>query len=431
MSAWVRLLDDFAYIHSTEARSVCAHAAFIWAARRYHHQWTFARDFHVSPFNDRLGHYTVSVNAPPAPSSPALASELPRPKIRIHLHAARPPSPSESASTTDAGPSTIATGNSSKPGVGPLKLTATLIARRAVPLTSTNLLRALARYPLALFLSFARILYHAWILHYVKRLDVFPRPDPKPAMVRAWGLASASRAAPAAEQGEGAIGDGYANGRADSEVEEGPQPSPRRVYGGIGWQDEGPLEAYARRAVERFLGRRASELGVRVVLESGDPSVPRQLFAPSGPSEMQKADTLVIQYAAARFFPTLMLAPCAAHMLVVGRAEDLFWVSSEELFLRVFAAPDPPASEVKMSWVQSLRLSLLPQRFARSPGHVPLRHPLDEGWGLANALVLCLVHAADCLEKMVFGGLKARFVPGMEPWRRWERAALLLPDDHS
>ena len=429
MSAWVRLLDDFAYIHSTEARSVCAHAAFIWAARRYHHQWTFARDFHVSPFNDRLGHYTVSVNAPPAPSSPALASDPPRPKIRIHLHAALPSSESASTSTADAGPSTRTNTSSStissisgRPGVGPLKLTATLIARRAVPLTSAHLLRALARYPLALFLSFARILYHAWILHYVKRLDVFPRPDPKPAMMRAWGLASASRAAPAPGEGGDVVGENRV---------EGGEARPMRVYGGIGWQDEGPLEAYARRAVERFLGRRASELGVRVVLESGDPSVPRQLFAPSGPSEMQKADTLVIQYAAARFFPTLMLAPCAAHMLVVGRAEDLFWVSSEELFLRVFAAPDPPASEVKMSWVQSLRLSLLPQRFARSPGHVPLRHPLDEGWGLANALVLCLVHAADCLEKMVFGGLKARFVPGMEPWRRWERAALLLPDDHS
>ena len=430
MSAWVRLHLDFTFIHTLLRM-------FMWTVRRYHHQWTFARDFHVSPFNDRLGHYTVSVNAPPAPSSPALASDPPRPKIRIHLHAALPSSESASTSTADAGPSTRTNTSSStissisgRPGVGPLKLTATLIARRAVPLTSAHLLRALARYPLALFLSFARILYHAWILHYVKRLDVFPRPDPKPAMMRAWGLASASRAAPAPGEGGDVVGENRV---------EGGEARPMRVYGGIGWQDEGPLEAYARRAVERFLARRADELGVRVVLESGDPSVPRQLFAPSGPSDLevqQKSDIgkqqLVIQYAASRFFPTLMLAPCAAHMLVVGRAEDLFWVSSEELFLRVFAAPGSPAPppDMKMSWVQSLRLSLLPQGFARSSGLVPPRHPLDEGWGLANALVVCLVHAGDRLEKMVFGGLKARFVNGMEPWRRWERAALLLPDDH-
>ncbi|RPD77161.1 hypothetical protein L226DRAFT_459950 [Lentinus tigrinus ALCF2SS1-7] len=364
----------------------------------YHHQWTFARDFHVSPFNDRLGHYTVSVNAPPAPSSPELAPSSLRPKIRIHLHAASSPSPPPS-SDADAGPS--------KSTVGPLKLTATLFARRAVPLTSTNLLRALARYPLALFLSFARILYHAWILHYVKRLDVFPRPDPKPAM-RAWGLPGVTASSPA---------------------EEGEAEKPRRAHGGIGWQDEGPLEAYARRVVERFLVRRAEELDVGIVLGAGDPSVPRQVFAPC--SSQQKTDELVIRYAAPRFFPTLLLAPCAAHMLLVGRAEDLFRVNSEELFARVFAVPPGtgPGQDLKRSWVQSLRLSLLPTRFVRSPSHVPPRHPLDEGRGLTNALVICLVHAGDFLEKTVFTGLKARFVPGLEPWRRWERAAMLLPDD--
>ncbi|TFK88818.1 hypothetical protein K466DRAFT_662050 [Polyporus arcularius HHB13444] len=355
----------------------------------FDHQWTFAREFHVSPFNDRLGHYRVSVNAPPAPSSSssALSSSPPRPKVRIHLHAA--------PSSADANAAGL---------VGPLKLTATLFARRAVPLTSANLLRALARYPLALFLSFARILYHAWILHYVKRLDVFPRPDPKPAM-RAWGLPLPRAVlSPTAAEGD------------EDEA------ARRRAHGGIGWQDEGPLEAYARRVVERFLARRAEELGVGVVLESGDPSMPRRVFVPSSTSP---EDRLVIRYAARRFFPTLLLAPCAAHMLLVGTAEDLFRVSSEELFVRVFAGGAWP----RMSWVQSLRLSLLPKRFARRPSQVPPRHPLDEGWGFLNALVVCLVHTGDILEKTVFTCLKARFVPGLEPWGRWERAAMLLRDD--
>ncbi|KAI0712766.1 hypothetical protein C8T65DRAFT_608154 [Cerioporus squamosus] len=363
----------------------------------FDHQWTFARDFHVSPFNDRLGHYIVSVTAPPAPSSRALASALPRPKVRIHLHAA----PSSSLSRSPS-PSSDADANAGAGSVGPLKLTATLSARRAVPLTSAHLLRVLARYPLALLLSFARILYHAWILHYVKRLDVFPRPDPKPAM-RAWGVSL--------------------SGARDEEE------NPRRAHGGIGWQEEGPLEAFARRAVERFLARRAEELEVAVVLESGDPSAPRRVFAPSTSSLSSSAgpqERLVIHYAALRFFPTLLLAPCAEHMLVAGRSEDLFRVNEEGLFVRVFAAP--PAE--KVFWVQSLRLALLPKRFARTPSRgVPPRHPLDEGWGVASALAVCLVHVGDLLEKMVFTGLKARFVPGLEPWRRWERAAMSLPDD--
>lgn len=144
------------------------------AACRYEHQWTFARDFHVSPFNDRLGHYRVSVSAPPAPSSPSHQSSPPRPKIRIHLHAPpahSPPSPAPESDQTEG-----------QHPIGPLKLRAILYARHAVPLTSATLLGAVARYPFALFLSFVRILYHAWILHYGKRLDVFPRPDPKPVM---------------------------------------------------------------------------------------------------------------------------------------------------------------------------------------------------------------------------------------------------------
>lgn len=123
-----------------------------------------------------------------------------------------------------------------------------------------------------------------------------------------------------------------------------------RTYGGIGWQDEGPLEAYARRVVERFLRRRASELGTTVALVSGDPSVPKQVFAPgstlssapagkSTQSSPSSTDELVVHYTAPLFFTTLLLAPSAAHMLLLGRTEDLFRVSSELLFARVFAPP--------------------------------------------------------------------------------------------
>ncbi|KAI0744634.1 hypothetical protein C8Q76DRAFT_789134 [Earliella scabrosa] len=379
----------------------------------YDHQWTFARDFHVSPFNDRLGHYRVSISAPPAPSSPSLKTSPPRPKIRIHLHAV----PSTAAPHADSNPP------SSSQGVGPLKLTAVLVARRAVPLSPANLLRALARYPLALFLSFARILYHAWILHYVKHLDVFPRPDPKPAM-RDWATVDAlkTQSAQPATAGDSA--------------------EAKRAYGGIGWQDEGVLEAYSRRVAQRFLRRRASEVGITVVLVSGDPSVPREVFAPTSSESSSTAsgghaqgpasgtEELIIHYAAPRFFTTLIMAPSAGHMLLLGRTEDLFRVNSELSFSRVFAAPAEASCTMWTRWNQAVRTSFLPERFLRS---VPLeqgaRHPLDDDGGALNVPVVCMLHAADMLEKRIFSAAKARFVPGLEPWGRWERAALSIRNE--
>ncbi|KAI0632927.1 hypothetical protein C8Q77DRAFT_1175724, partial [Trametes polyzona] len=336
---------------------------------RFDHVWTFPRAFHVSPFNDRLGFYTIAVSAPPPPLSPLLASAPPRPKIRIHL---RTPAPSD-------------------PSVpGELKLTATFFARRAVPLTAASLLHALARYPFALLLSFARILYHAWILHYVKRLDVFPRPDPKPATP------------------------GFLPSSSDDSTTE-------RVYGGVGWQPEGALEAYSRQLVERFLARRSEELGLTIDLISGDPSVPRHVFAPSGGNAHDEEDTLTIHYAAPRFFSTLLLAPSPEHMLLVGRTEDLFRASSDSLFAQVFS---PTPSSSTRSFTQRVRTSLLPSTFMTiSHSPLPGKHPLDRDRPLMNVLVICTMHLLDHLEKTIFGLLRARFVPGLEPWRRWERAA--------
>ena len=359
---------------------------------RYDHQWTFARDFHVSPFNDRLGHYTVAVTAPPPPGDARLATSPPRPRIRIHLHAV-PDVDSVQAGAQDQ--------TEQRPQKGPLKLTATQVARRAIPLTSTNLLAELVKRPFALFLSFARILYHAWILHYVKQLDVFPRPDPKPA-VPGWDTKGA-------------------------------------VYGGVGWQDEGALEAYARRAMTRFLTHRVRELSnLRVRLVAADPAVAHAVFdsAPSDtPGEksggaktdtVQEPEELVMYYAAPRFFTTLLAAPSAPHALLVGRVEGLFRVNSEDLFLRVFAGM-PPRDGRTPSFCQKVRVALLPERFVRQgapDGTVPATHPLDLHVGLVlNVLVLYALHTLDILEKTVFGTLRARFVPGLEPWRRWERAA--------
>ena len=374
--------------------------ANILRACRYDHQWTFARDFHVSPFNDRRGHYVVSVTAPPPPGSPCLVDVPPRPKIRIHLHA---------ADTLAAGPPTA------KPvpddsEVGPLKLTAIQVARTTVPFNAGTLGAALARYPFALFLSFVRILYHAWILHYVKRLDVFPRPDPKPA-VYGWGIVDDKGKGKEREQPESGLEGG--------------------IYGGVGWQDEGPLEGYARRRVERLIARQAGALGVRLKLIAANPAVPPAIFAPMHTEKRKGLTTqeqeLVVHYAAPRFFTTLLASPSPAHALLVGRAENLVRVNSEKLFFDIFAGDNHDGLLRSATWGQRVRTTLLPRRFVRAvgSGKVPLQHPLDEGKVVMalNTFVVCLLYAADEMERLVFTLVKARFVPGMEPWRRWERAA--------
>jgi Protein of unknown function (DUF1365) len=115
----------------------------------------------VSPFNDRLGTYTVSVRAP----FPHGHSGVVLPLIRIRLH-----TPS-----------------------GTLKFSASLRSRHAAPFKTNTVLAVLTTHPFILFLTLPRILYEAAVLHYRRRLSVYKRPEPKP--VR-WTTAPPSTLAP-------------------------------------------------------------------------------------------------------------------------------------------------------------------------------------------------------------------------------------------
>ena len=102
----------------------------------------------MSPFNDRLGTYTISVRAPLFHDN----SGATLPLIRVRLHTPE----------------------------GPLKFSASLRARHAAPFTANVVLAALVAHPFILFLTLPRILYQAAVLHYRRRLDVYKRPEPKP-----------------------------------------------------------------------------------------------------------------------------------------------------------------------------------------------------------------------------------------------------------
>ncbi|KAH8834813.1 hypothetical protein DL96DRAFT_1571857 [Flagelloscypha sp. PMI_526] len=313
----------------------------------FDNSWTFRREFHVSPFNDRLGHYVVSTIDPFSSTS----FKEPRVAVRVHQHA--------EPTSDDV--------------IGPLKLTALLRSKRTIPLTASNIITILARYPLALFLTLARVLYHAWILHYVKRLDVFARPEPLPAS--SYWIGKSGKVS---------------------------------LAGGTKWLPAGAIETYARRKVESFLSRRAQELQTKVILVGPDSRQPPTVYETTSDP---------------RNFTILLASPSAEHALLVGcDAEGLFVPSSRELFLRVFSPSHSPS--VSLSRNQTRRIRNFPPSLTKIP--IPSSHFLGvDGDSWTVWAILLVLDVLDGLEKRVFQLARARMVLGTEPWRKWERAAAI------
>ncbi|KAL0062470.1 hypothetical protein AAF712_010682 [Marasmius tenuissimus] len=313
----------------------------------------------------RAGYYTVSVRKtsfPPNAKTRKDGSPPPRPAISVHLHT---PSPS---------------------GPGPLKLTALLRATHSMPLTTQNIIRTLVRYPLTLLLSLPRILYHAWILHYKKHLDVFIRPEPFAVPVT-----------PPTEL-----------------------ISTRAPSGGVRWQPIGLFETFCRQSVHHFVERRVKELGIRVVLRAGDPSTPDVEFG----SAAEKS-TLMIRFMSPRFYTILVMAPCAelAHLLG-ARSEKLFEVEEEDvgLLLKLFATGSEGGLTGRSTFTQRLRCWALPEKLRQATsGEIPRAHFIDSEWRWST-VVVGLVLILGFLEKSIFSMMNARVVPGDAPWEEWERA---------
>lgn len=371
----------------------------------YDHQWTFHRQFHVSPFNDRSGSYKVSITSPShAPSSTILGDSQakdhypPCPIVRIHLHTEDPNAPNK---------------------IGPLKLIASLHPVSSTPFTSGNWFKSLAHQPFVLLMSLPRILYQAWILHYGRRLDVYARPDPLPVPQR-------NSQKPAVEHGE--------NG------------------GGVGWNPETIFESFARLRVESFLQSRATMSGAAIKLIPMVPYMKPKEFLPScEPREVVHWD-LIISYQSSRFFISWLLAPSVNHLLLLRKnVEGPFQVSSEETFkmllsphtisfghagfYRVCPSDTSPDLKVRTSYAQRLRMTFLPSSLLTDPHFpIPPHNPTDNPtskFDLPMLLILTLLFILQFLEKWISHLFKARFVPGQEPWLRWESAYARLdkPED--
>jgi hypothetical protein len=330
----------------------------VFLIRSIEHQWTIPRQFHVSPFNDRSGYYVCAISGS---SHPHTTADLPLPTIRLNLL------------TTE----------------GDLKLTAITRASTSRPLDSHSLLLTLFHHPLILFLSMMRISYQAAKLHYLKRLDVYARPEPVAPDVgveRALGLSSSP----------------YQHGNG--------------LGFGVGWQPEGWVQRTAKQRVCSFIEERAKELEVTVELIPANSTEQRRTYHAATPG----TSTLFIHYRSPLLFVLLFVLPSATHALLLGsKAERLFTVSDEAVFLALFE----PTPHTRVSTTQKFRKWCLPASSPPRNLSSPPVHVLDREGAVdwEAGIVIIGYYSMLWLETLLYRLFRARFVSGEEPWKGWER----------
>jgi hypothetical protein len=283
---------------------------------------------------------------------------------------------------------------------GLLKFSASLRANYAAPFRTHTVLASLALHPFILFLTLPRIFCQAAVLHYRRCLNVYKRPEPKP--VR-WTPASTTSTASAPAHIKG---------------------------GGIGWQQPTLLERAAQRTARTFLARRAKALGVRIILQPGDPSAETQCFHAhhDGAGEADgAARELVISYLSPRFFTLLVLADDARTALRWGGGGDVagnvreFVVSDEALFYDVFDVGTARGTD--HTWLAGL-LRLVPKKIGpgddqkhRSsivsgrylhPHPQPLL-PESRAGQVGFAVLLCALVAMEWAEELLWRAARVRW----------------------
>ncbi|KAF8510470.1 hypothetical protein BU17DRAFT_55341 [Hysterangium stoloniferum] len=333
----------------------------------FHYQWTFPRQFHVSPFNDRSGHYLCQMIPPSRPPSDTPLPH-PRPIIKLTLLTAPP--------------------QSSK------KLVAVQRSVSCTPLSNWNLLSTLICSPLGLLLALPRIIYQAYLLHYHKRLDVYARPEP---------------CAP----------DSSIEGNLPTVINKVQTDAHYPPRGAVGWASKGLLEKWCEKRVYQYLRRRITIMDISVTFIPANIAERRVTISPE---TSQGSRVLIIHYRSPRIFPIIFMTPSAAHALLLGvHADKVFSVSSEDLFKEAFSASSEAVVQ-KQPWLARKARNI---REASVPSHlgltIPSCHPLDDPPRVVAILVLSLLFLLERIEKGVFGVFRARFVEGNEPWGGWER----------
>ncbi|KAK8870102.1 hypothetical protein IAR55_000672 [Kwoniella newhampshirensis] len=360
-------------------------------ATGYDLAFTFPRSFHVSPFNSRDGYYRVDLVDP----FPTNRKQYDLPQVKILLRLLTPERTHKLTAVLTSGPSP------------PIPLEA-----QAIP----AILSTLAKWPFTLFSVTVRTLHQASILHYKKKLAVFPRPEPK--------ITAAGQ--------EGVFNP--------------PEKDEERTGVVLQRQDEAWAEKKAREIVERWGRARAERTGTALEVKFGNGRESLR-FAPERVTSAgnghplddsdETGDALRITTSDPNFFTNLLLSPSAEHALILF-PERLTSVNSKTLYLAFFAPPSSSNSDLPTRQSASIRTrsflhlysysTLAPTPDIPSITAIPaIPHFADDTsilcWKdrLQITRVLFWAWFGEMADEGLLSLLRGRFVPGQEPWSVWDR----------
>lgn len=283
------------------------------------------------------------------------------------------------------------------------KLTAVVASHpkyRSIPLDQAHvhsIAFALIRWPFTLFLTIPRTLYHAYILQYLKKLAMFPRPEPR---------------------------------RLGHEAGWNPPENYQDQVGRtIGLQELASSEVWLRKVLLPVLERRIEELGIHLSVLFRTKAQPDINLGPTHSDGTSQRLTITTSEPA--FFTNLVISPTPAHFLTLapGLLTDISDLSS---FTTLFSAAqtrpldriDQTLASIRrryFSWFLSYSTVICPPGlFVQTDNHfTSLLNLRDRLWLI---YVVYMAYFGSWAEEGIMHLIRARFVPGSEPWKIWERA---------
>lgn len=282
----------------------------------YDYAWTFARDFHVSPFNDRLGYYQLFLR-----NMWSTNETLPTIDVRLLLLSEEVVEGGYIKEKRVLQKKLLATLSSSQAASATSKATTP-----ALPLTRFNIAKALSRQPFDLFLPVSRIMWEAAKLHWKRKLPVYIRPEPR---------GEAMDESLASRHSSDFDGTGWPIAHNPAQGAEG------RKTGDIYWNDESGVENRCRQAVLSWLKWRTKESDeTSVVIQSLNPESDDVIIDGGDLSHYRysksREHTLTLYLLSSAIFVDLCLYQPSHAFLFGSKMERMWGVNDTQAFEKIF-----------------------------------------------------------------------------------------------
>lgn len=407
----------------------------------YDHQWTFPRSFHVSPFNDRGGYYRLYLKD-------LWHSSEGLPSLDVRLLLMEPQTEGDE----------FAQGQGEGEIWQPLlrkKILATLSSyehasqKQPRPLTAGNLLHALARQPFDLVLTFVRIAWQAAKLHYGSpKLDVYNKPEMSVASARSDRSLRPRRLVVDAPPFDGvgwppSLNKTQLERVQSSGIDDRSSPEAELRNGSLMWTQPSSSDEEGKRRFCELVKR--SNVAVRLVRPDGH----SEKISPERRSGHPEGE-LTVYLLSPAFFSDLLLYGNPRLALLLGSRIGRRWgVSDPVLLERLFDETDEAkqargayckgarswAAWVRRQHEQWAERQAQPYTLKRTRvgsighGHSLLDEMSASNWNLAISLLT--LHYGLAAQEAAFRWMRARYVPGTEPWLEWRHGAQLVAREES